>query len=133
MSNKYYEITYINKQEVPCTVIVEAPSNYVARTWFAECSSKSISTILYCRKFEGDLSKYTLLKAKAEETTKLWHIADISTTYIRDKIEAFLKENNIVYIFCEYYNSLHFKYLINKDEEIMLDKFFEELGVSIYD
>lgn len=133
MPNKYYKIGYTTTKEESCTVIVEAPSNYVARTWFAECSSKSISTILYCRKFEDDLSKYTLLKAKAEETTKLWHIADISTTYIRDKIEAFLKENNIVYIFCEYYNSLHFEYLINKDEEIMLDKFFEELGVSIYD
>ena len=68
-----------------------------------------------------------------DDGTRNWYSANISTSYIRDKTKAFLEENDIYYDCCEHRDGWVFECFTNKDEEIMLDKFFKKLGVSIYD
>ena len=67
-----------------------------------------------------------------DDGTRNWYSADISTSYIRDKTKAFLEENDIYYYCGESRDGWLFECFTNKEEELMLDKFFKKLGVSIY-
>ena len=68
-----------------------------------------------------------------DDGTRNWYIANVSTSYIRDKTKAFLEENDIDYYCGESRDGWLFECFTNKDEEIMLDKLFEKFCNLLYD
>lgn len=49
MSNKYYQIGYVTKDEMFDIAIVEASRDCIAKTWFVEYNSRLLDTICYCK------------------------------------------------------------------------------------
>lgn len=132
MPNKYYEIGYMTKNGTPCMVIVGAPNYWSAKTWFIEHKLKRLGEICGCEEINGSLIEYKrkgvpILKAKDEEIKRDWWNADVPDEDLTNKLRKFLKENNIYYELSENYYEWHFECLCSREEELMLDRFWEEI------
>lgn len=129
MSNKYYQIGYVTKDEMFDIAIVEASRDCIAKTWFVEYNSRLLDTICYCKEisiFNCDRG-VPFFRAKEDQITRYWNREYAPNAYIRDKMITFLKKNDIYCEFNECGIGWQFECLTNYDEEIMLDKFLESL------
>lgn len=130
-----YKISYMTKNETPCTVVVEAPNAYIAKTWFAEHEHKQnrLGVIcgcygeLYCSLYRYQQKDTPFIEAKTEEITTNWWNADVSDDDLASKLVEYLKENNIYYELSDDYSKWHFECLCDDSEELMLDRFWEEI------
>ena len=140
MPNKYYDISYLTNNGTPCTVVVKASNYWSAKTWFVEHKLKRLGEICGCEEINGNLAEYKrkgvpFLRAKDEEIKRDWWNADVPSEDLVDELRKFLKENNIYYELsenyyewhCENYYEWHFECLCSREEELMLDRFWEEI------
>ena len=68
-----------------------------------------------------------ILRAKDEEIKRDWWNVDVPSEDLTDELRKFLKENNIYYELSENYYEWHFECLCSKEEELALDRFWEEI------
>lgn len=103
-----------------------------AKTWFVEHKLKRLGEIYGCEEVNGSLTEYKrkgmpILRAKDEEIKRDWWNADVPSEDLTDELRKFLKENNIYYELSENYYEWHFECLCSKEEELALDRFWEEI------